>query len=142
MNKTTLAKEENVKQWYVIDATDQILGRFAVKIANLLRGRQKPIYTPHVDAGDYVIVTNAEKIRVTGKKQQQKRYMFYTGWRGNEYYRTFADFRETNPAFLIEHAVKGMLPKNRLARQMLKKLKIYAGTEHPHAAQNPSPLTF
>lgn len=138
--KTTLAKPDAEKQWYVVDAEGKILGRLAVEIANVLRGRNKPIYTPHVDTGDYVIVINADKIKLTGKKEQDKQYMFYTGWVGSEYRRNVAHFREKKPAFIIENAVKGMLPRNRLSRAMLSKLKVYAGAEHPHAAQNPQPL--
>ncbi len=138
--KTTLAKQGAEKQWFVVDADGQTLGRLAVRIANVLRGRHKPIYTPHIDAGDYVIVVNANKVRLTGKKEERKEYMFYTGWVGNEYYRTVAHFRSKNPAFLIENAVKGMLPRNKLARHMIKKLKVYAGPEHPHEAQQPKPL--
>jgi len=137
--KTTLAKTagDTEKQWYVIDANEAVLGRLAVKISRILRGRHKPTYTPHVDTGDYVIVINADKVKLTGKKEEDKQYMFYTGWVGNEYRRNAAHFRAKNPAFLIENAVKGMLPRNRLARHMIKKLKVYAGSEHPHAAQNP-----
>ena len=139
--KTTLAKNEEVeRKWFVVDASDQVLGRMAVRIANVLRGRHKPIYTPHVDAGDFVVVVNAEKVAVTGNKEEQKQYMFYSGYVGNEKYRTLADFREKRPAFIIEHAVQGMLPKNRLARQMIKKLKIYSGPDHPHEAQTPETL--
>lgn len=138
--KTTLAKQDLQKQWYIIDAEGQVLGRLAVKIANILRGRHKPIYTPHLDTGDFVIVINAEKVVVTGKKEEQKQYMFYSGYMGNEKYRKLSDFRAKRPAFIIEHAVKGMLPKNRLARKMLTKLKIYADAHHPHEAQNPQTL--
>ena len=139
--KTTLAKPETTTHdWMIVDATDQILGRIAVDIANALRGRHKPTYTPHVDTGDYVIVTNAEKIKLTGNKEEQKKYMFYSGYMGNEKYRSVADFREKRPEFIIQNAVKGMLPKNKLASQMLKKLKVYKGAEHPHEAQQPSPL--
>tara|TARA_B110000305_G_C19435029_1_gene638419 strand:- start:53 stop:481 length:429 start_codon:yes stop_codon:yes gene_type:complete len=139
--KTTLARKETVeRKWYVIDATDQILGRMAVKISAILRGRNKAIYTPNVDTGDYVVVINANKVRVTGKKEEKKEYMFYSGYVGNEYRRNLADFRENKPEFIIEHAVKGMLPKNRLSRQMLTKLKIFAGDEHEHTAQNPIAL--
>jgi large subunit ribosomal protein L13 len=139
--KTTLAKPETTTHdWKIVDATDQILGRIAVDIANALRGRHKPTYTPHVDTGDYVIVTNAEKIKLTGNKEEQKKYMFYSGYMGNEKYRSVADFREKRPEFIILNAVKGMLPKNKLASQMLKKLKVYKGAEHPHEAQQPSPL--
>ena len=138
--KTTLAKPETTThQWKIVDATDQILGRLAVQISNALRGRNNPMYTPHVDTGDYVIVTNADKIKLTGSKEEQKKYMFYSGYMGNEKYRSVADFREKRPEFIIQNAVKGMLPKNKLASQMLKKLKVYRGAEHPHEAQNPTP---
>jgi large subunit ribosomal protein L13 len=140
--KTTLARPETATHdWKIVDATDQILGRMAVKIANALRGRNKPIYTPHVDTGDYVIVTNAEKVKLTGAKDDQKTYMFYSGYMGGEKYRTVSDFREKRPEFIITHAVRGMLPKNKLAEAMLKKLKVYRGSEHPHEAQQPTPLT-
>lgn len=139
--KTTLAKKETVqRKWYVVDATGQTLGRLSVKIANILRGRDKPTYTPHVDTGDFVIITNAEKIAVTGKKEQNKTYMFYTGWVGNEYYRTLGDFREKRPDFILRHAIKGMMPRNNLGRQMFRKLKVYAGPNHPHEAQEPIAL--
>ncbi len=139
--KTTLAKKEEVeRKWFVVDASGKVLGRMAVRIADILRGRHKPIYTPHVDAGDFVVVINAEKVAVTGNKEEQKQYMFYSGYMGNEKYRNLADFREKRPTFIIEHAVKGMLPKNRLASQMIKKLKIYAGPDHPHEAQTPETL--
>jgi large subunit ribosomal protein L13 len=142
MEKSFLAQKEHVKQkWYVIDASGQVLGRLAVKIANILRGRNKSTYTPHVDTGDFVIVINADKIVLTGKKEQQKQYMFYSGYMGNEYRRSVKFFREKNPEFIIEHAVKGMLPKNKLARAMLKKLKIFRGQEHCHQAQNPVPIS-
>ncbi len=140
--KTTLAKPDAEKKWYIVDANGLTLGRMSVKIANILRGRHKAIYTPHIDAGDFVIVINADKIRLTGNKETGKKYMFYTGWVGNEYYRTVADFRKSKPEFIIEHAVKGMMPRNRLARAMMKKLKIYAGAEHPHETQNPKPLSL
>lgn len=141
--KSTLAKKEAVEhKWYIVDASDKVLGRLAVKIADVLRGRHKPTYTPHVDTGDYVVVINADKIVVTGKKEENKQYMFYTGYRGNEYRRNVKDFREKRPEFIIHHAVRGMLPKNRLADQMMKKLRIFAGGDHTHSAQNPKPLTF
>jgi len=139
--KTTLAKpNDHVKRWYVADLSDEILGRVAVRIADVLRGRHKPTYTPHVDTGDFVVVTNAEKVRVTGRKESDKRYMFYSGWMGNEKYVRLEDMRERHPEFLIRHAVKGMLPRNRLGRQMLKKLRVYTGPDHPHQAQTPEPL--
>ncbi len=137
--KTTLAKtaKDTEKTWYVVDAADQVLGRLAVKIAAILRGRHKPTYTPHIDTGDYVVVINADKVRLTGSKETDKTYMFYTGWVGTAYRRNVEHMRAHKPAFIIEHAVKGMLPKNKLANAMLSKLKVYAGSEHPHAAQNP-----
>ena len=139
--KTFLAKKETVQpKWHIIDAEGQVLGRMAVKIANVLRGRHKTTYTPHVDTGDYVIVVNAEKFVVTGKKDEQKKYMFFSGYVGGESYRSLTEQRTRNPQFIIEHAVKGMLPKNRLARQMLKKLRVFAGPEHTHGAQNPTEL--
>jgi large subunit ribosomal protein L13 len=141
--KTTVAKKENVTHgWKIVDAKDQILGRLAVKIANTLRGRDKAIYTPHVDTGDFVIVVNADKVKLTGSKEEDKKYMFYSGYMGNEKYRSVADFREKRPEFIITNAVKGMLPKNKLASQMLKKLRVYSGEEHPHSAQQPSPLAL
>ena len=141
--KTTLARPETATHdWKIVDATDQILGRLAVTIANALRGRNKPIYTPHVDTGDYVIVTNAEKIKLTGAKDEQKKYMFYSGYMGGEKYRNVAEFRAKRPEFLIMNAVKGMLPKNKLSSQLLTKLRIYAGPEHPHEAQSPQPLNL
>ena len=139
--KTTLAKAETTTHgWKIVDAKDQILGRLAVTIADSLRGRDKPIYTPHVDTGDYVVVINAEKVKLSGSKEEQKKYMFYSGYMGNEKYRSVADFREKRTEFIITNAVKGMLPKNKLADKMLKKLKVYKGAEHPHEAQQPVPL--
>lgn len=137
--KTTLAKTSNAaeKTWFVVDAADQPVGRLAVKIAAILRGRHKPTYTPHVDTGDFVVVINADKVKFTGSKETDKTYMFYTGWVGTAYRRSAEFMRAHKPEFIIEHAVKGMLPKNRLANAMMKKLKVYAGAEHPHAAQNP-----
>lgn len=140
--KTTVAKTGEVeRKWRIVDASGQILGRLAVQVANVLRGRDKPIYTPHVDTGDFVIVINAEKVKLTGNKEEQKKYMFYSGYMGGEKYRSVADFREKRPEFLIMNAVRGMLPKNKLARQMLTKLRVFAGPEHPHEAQTPDPMT-
>ena len=139
--KTFLAKKEEVQpKWFVVDAADQVLGRLAVRIANVLRGRHKPTYTPHVDTGDFVVVVNAEKVVLTGKKNDQNEYMFFNGFVGRERYRSVKEMRDKHPEFIIEHAVRGMLPKNRLARRMITKLKVYGGPEHPHAAQNPQPL--
>lgn len=136
--KTILAKKETVQpKWHLIDAEGQVLGRLAVKIANLVRGRHNPHYTPHVDTGDYVVVINAEKVVLTGKKEEQNKYMFFSGYVGGERYRKLSDVRKNKPEFIIQHAVKGMLPKNRLAVQMLKKLRVFAGPNHTHEAQNP-----
>ena len=141
--KTFLPKQLEIqRQWHVLDAKGVVLGRLAVLVANVLRGKNKPTYTPHLDAGDFVVVINAAQVKLTGKKEEQKSYMSYSGWRGGERYRTVAEVRAKHPENLIEHAVKGMLPKNRLGRQMLTKLKIYAGADHPHSAQQPKPMTL
>lgn len=139
--KTTLYTNSNhTKAWFIVDAADETLGRIAVKIANVLRGRHKPTYTPHADTGDFVVVINAEKIKVSGNKNENKRYMFYSGWMGGDSYVSMEEMRTKKPAFIIEHAVKGMLPRNILGRQMIKKLKIHSGPEHPYEAQKPKPL--
>jgi large subunit ribosomal protein L13 len=113
-----------------------------VKAANIIRGRNKASYTPHVDTGDYVIIINAEKVAVTGRKEEQNEYMSFSGYVGGESYRSLPQMREQNPAFIIEHAVKGMLPKNAIARKMLTKLRVFAGPQHPHEAQNPITITL
>jgi large subunit ribosomal protein L13 len=128
------------RQWHVIDADGAVLGRLAVQVANLLRGRNKPVYTAHLDAGDFVVVVNAEKIRVSGKKETDKTYMSYSGWKGGERYRSVAEIRAKQPEDLIHRAVKGMVPKNRLGRALLTKLKVYKGPDHPHKAQQPAVL--
>ena len=128
--------------WRIVDADGLVLGRVAEKVANVLRGRDKPTYTPHLDAGDFVIVINAEKIRVTGNKETDKEYQSYSGYRGGLKRTPLADVRAKHPERLIMKAVKGMLPKNRLAAKLLTKLKVYKGSEHPHSAQNPEPLTL
>ncbi len=136
--KTFLAKQETVQpKWYLIDAEGEVLGRIAVKAANIIRGRHKASYTPSVDTGDYVVVINAEKAVVTGKKEDQNEYMFFSGFVGGESYRSLQQQRERHPEFIIEHAVKGMLPKNRIAAKMLTKLRVFAGSAHTHEAQNP-----
>jgi len=140
MSTTFATKSDHTKEWFVVDAAEETLGRMAVKIANVLRGRHKATFTPHADAGDFVVVVNAEKVQVSGKKNSDKRYMFYSGWMGGEKYITMSDMRDKKPEFIIEHAVKGMLPRNKLGRQMIKKLKIVAGPEHPYEAQQPKPL--
>ena len=140
--KTFSAKANEVKrQWWVIDAADQVLGRVAVKAATLLRGKEKAIYTPHCDTGDFVIVINAEKVRVTGKKEEQKSYMSFSGYVGGHKSESVKSRRARHPELLVEKAVKGMIPHNRLGRSTFTKLKVYAGSEHPHVAQNPSPVT-
>ena len=139
--KTFLAKKEDVQpKWFVINASGQVLGRLAMRVANVLRGRNKATYTPHVDTGDFVVVVNADKVVLTGKKEEQNEYMFFNGYVGRERFRSLHEMRARHPEFIVEHAVRGMLPKNRLARRMFTKLKVYAGAEHPHAAQNPQPL--
>lgn len=139
--KTTLAKQDEKKNWYVIDADGMTLGRLAAQIANILRGRNKVTWTPHIDCGDYVIVINAEKVRVTGKKEQQKEYMIYTGYRGNEHYLKFSDMRENQPDNIIKWAVWGMLPRNRLTNAVYEKLKVFKGPNHNHEAQCPVAIT-
>jgi large subunit ribosomal protein L13 len=141
--KTYSAKPgEITREWYVVDAEGLTLGRLATQIADTLRGKRKPQYTPHVDTGDFVVVVNAEKIAVTGAKLDQKRYYRHSGYPGGLRSRTLREQLDRRPTEVIRTAVKGMLPKNRLARQQLTKLKVYAGPEHPHAAQNPRPLNL
>ena len=141
--KTFLPKiDVQRRAWRILDAEGLVLGRVAEKIANVLRGRDKPSYTPHLDAGDFVIVINAEKVRVTGNKETTKEYQSYSGYRGGLKRIPLADVRAKHPERLIMKAVKGMLPKNRLAAKLLTKLKVYKGSEHPHGAQNPEPLTL
>jgi large subunit ribosomal protein L13 len=136
--KTFLASKETVQpKWHLIDAEGVVLGRLAVKAANLIRGRHKASYTPSVDTGDYVVVINAEKVVLTGKKEAQNEYMFFSGFVGGESYRKLTEQRERHPEFIIEHAVKGMLPKNRIAAHMLTKLRVFAGPKHTHEANNP-----
>jgi large subunit ribosomal protein L13 len=139
--KTYLPKiNQDQKKWHVVDADGAVLGRVAVQVANILRGKNKPVFTPHLDAGDFVVVINAEKIAVTGKKETDKEFMTYSGWKCGEKFKTVAQVRENHPERLIMHAVKGMLPKNRLGARMLTKLKVYKGAEHPHKAQQPASL--
>ena len=127
------------RKWYVVDAEGQTLGRLATEIATILRGKNKPQYTPHVDTGDFVVVVNAEKVVVTGRKAEQKVYRRHSGYPGGLKVTSYEQMMERRPTEILRRAVKGMMPKNRLARQQLRKLKIYAGPEHPHAAQNPQP---
>lgn len=130
------------RNWYVVDAQDYILGRLASNVAHVLRGKNKPAFAPHQDLGDFVIVVNASKVQLTGRKAEQKTYFRHTGYPGGEKYTSFKEMIEKHPDRVIEHAVRLMLPKNALGRQMLKKLKVYGGSEHPHQAQNPQPLKF
>ncbi len=134
---TPATRERN---WLVVDATDKTLGRLATQIADVLRGKRKPQYTPHCDVGDFVIVVNAERVAVTGNKRSEKRYYRHSGYPGGLRSRTFAEMQARRPEEIIRLAVKGMLPRNRLARQQLTKLKVYAGPDHPHAAQKPQPM--
>ena len=141
MEKTFVTKAQDIqREWYVVDATGQTLGRLASKIARIVRGKHKPIYSPAVDAGDYVIVVNAEKIHVTGGKLDKKIYYHHTGYPGGLKEIALRDLLKKHPTRVIKFAVRGMLPKNRLGRRMFKKLKVYAGPDHPHEAQQPKPM--
>ena len=140
---TQHANEATVQRnWYVVDGTNQTVGRMCAKIASVLRGKNKAYFTPHVDCGDYVIVTNCDKVRFTGKKLDDKFYINYSGYPGGKKEEAAGDLLKRRPDVVIERAVKGMLPKNKLGRKMYKKLFVYAGTEHPHTAQNPKELKF
>ncbi len=141
--KSYMAKpEEMERKWYVIDAEDKVLGRLATEVATILTGKHKPIYTPHVDTGDFVIIINADKVKLTGKKLEQKKYYYHTGYPGGLKAVPYKQMMEKNPEKAIELAVKGMMPKNRLGRQMYKKLKVYSGPEHNHEAQRPEIYEF
>jgi large subunit ribosomal protein L13 len=139
--KTFSAKASEVpRKWWLIDAKDQVLGRVAVKAANLLRGKEKSVFTPHVDTGDFVIVVNADKVRVTGKKEEQKTFMSFSGYVGGHKSENVRARRVRHPELLVERAVRGMIPHNRLGRSVYRKLKVYRGEDHPHAAQQPAPV--
>jgi len=139
--KTHLPKNHlEQRKWHVVNADGAILGRLAVQVANILRGKNKAIFTPHLDAGDFVVVINAEKVKLTGKKETAKEFMSYSGWKGGEKYASVAQVRAKHPEKLITHAVRGMVPKNRLGRVLMTKLKVYKGSEHPHSAQQPATL--
>ena len=139
--KTYSANPATVRRdWFVVDAEGQTLGRLATEVARRLRGKHKPEYTPHVDTGDYIVVINAEKVRVTGTKEKDKMYFHHTGYIGSMKSTNLAKLRAEHPTRIIEHSVKGMMPKNALGRAMFRKLKVYAGAEHNHAAQQPQPL--
>jgi large subunit ribosomal protein L13 len=139
--KTAFARKSDIeKKWHVVDADGLVVGRLAARIATILRGKNKPVYTPHVDTGDYVIVLNAEKVRFTGKKLENKEYFRHTGYPGGIRSRTAKEIMKETPEKIIMSAVRGMLPKNTLGRQQMKKLKVYRGTQHPHGPQNPETL--
>ncbi|MFQ5751192.1 MAG: 50S ribosomal protein L13 [bacterium] len=139
--KTFVPKEADInKKWYLVDADGKVLGRLASEVATILRGKHKAIYSPHVDVGDYVVIVNAEKVRVTGKKAKNKRYFRHTGYPGGLRFDTYADLIKKHPERILEKAIKGMLPHNKLGRKMYKKLKIYAGENHRHQAQKPETL--
>jgi large subunit ribosomal protein L13 len=143
MNKTLLPNPETLEQkWYIIDAADQRLGRLATEVAMILRGKNKPTFTPHLDTGDFVIIVNAEKIDVTGRKREQKLYRRHSGRPGGMKIETFDKLQARIPERIIEHAIKGMLPKNSLGRKLFTKLKVYAGPSHPHQAQQPETLVI
>ncbi len=136
--KTYSAKAEEVdRKWWLIDAKNRVLGDVAVQAARILRGKNKPIFTPHVDTGDFVVVINAKDVKLTGKKEEAKRYTSYSGFVGGHHSKSPRNVRDTHPERLVEMAVRGMIPHNRLGRAVFKKLKVYAGSEHPHEAQNP-----
>ena len=139
--KTKSQRKEDVeRKWYVVDADGQVLGRMCTSIAHVLRGKHRPEYTPHVDCGDNVIVINADKVRLTGSKVEQKTYLRYSGYPGGQKKTTAREMQDKNPAFIVENAVRGMLPKTRLGRAMFNKLFVYTGSEHPHQAQKPEVL--
>ena len=145
--KTFSAKPAGVpggieQKWYVVDAENEVVGRLAARIATILRGKHKPEYTPHVDTGDFIVVVNADKVRFTGKKETDKQYFRHTGFPGGVKLSTPKEVRQSKPEFIVENAVKGMLPRTKLGRAMISKLNVYAGPDHPHAAQQPESLTF
>jgi len=143
MNKTYSPKLAEIdRQWFVVDANGQVLGRLAAQVAATLRGKHKPMYTPHMDTGDFVVVVNADKVTLTGRKEDQKIYYRHSGRPGSLQQATARQLRSTRPIKLVENAVKGMLPKNRLGRQLYRKLKVYAGPDHPHQSQKPTVLEF
>jgi len=138
MKTFSLKNTEVVRDWVVFDAADKVLGRFATKIADKLRGKDKPTFTPHVDGGDFVVVINADKVKVTGNKADQKKYYKHSLYPGGLKEKSFKEVLESSPERIIENAVKGMLPKNKLGKSIIKKLKVYSGSKHPHESQNPS----
>ena len=134
--------EDAEKRWFLIDVKDQVLGRLAANVARVIRGKNKPVFTPNMDTGDYVIIINAEKVMLTGKRETQKTYFHHTMYPGGAKFRSFQEVMKKNPEFAIENAVKGMLPKTKLGKKIIKNLKVYAGDQHPHSAQKPEVLSF
>ncbi|MFO7524763.1 MAG: 50S ribosomal protein L13 [Ignavibacteriaceae bacterium] len=134
--------EDADKKWYLVDAKDQILGRLASQVASIIRGKNKAIFTPNMDTGDFVVVVNADKIKVTGKRETLKQYIRHTGYPGGQKITNIQDMLVKKPEFIVENAVRGMLPKNRLGKKLIKKLKVYAGEDHPHTAQKPETISF
>lgn len=140
---TFIAKKDEVERnWVLVDAKDKVLGRLAADVASILRGKTKPTYTPHIDVGDFVVIINADKVKLTGRKLEQKKYYNHSGYMGGLRERTARQLLEKNPEEIIKHAVKGMLPKNSLGRSMFKKLKVYTGENHPHEAQQPQAINL
>lgn len=137
-----IKSEDADKRWYLVDAKDQVLGRLASQIAKIIRGKNKPTFTPNMDTGDFVVVINADKVKLTGKRPEMKQYIHHSGYPGGQKIRSVREVKQTKPEFLVENAVKGMLPKNRLGRKLIKKLKVYTGESHPHSAQKPEPISF
>ncbi|MFQ5645340.1 MAG: 50S ribosomal protein L13 [bacterium] len=139
---STTQKDTSGKNWFLVDASDVVLGRLATNVAQLLKGKHRPFYSPSIDTGDHVVIINAEKVKITGNKADQKVYHNYTGYFGGLKTRTYQDLLEKKPEDILRHAIKGMLPKNSLGRKMIKKLKVYQGADHPHEAQNLQPLSL
>jgi len=137
-----IKSEDADRKWFIVDAQDQVLGRLASRVAGVIRGKYKPVFTPNMDAGDFVVVVNAEKVKVTGKRETLKQYVRHSGYPGGQKFTSLQEMLAKKPEFVIQHAVKGMLPKNRLGRVLIKKLKVYAGDQHPHAAQKPETLSL
>lgn len=137
-----IASEDSEQKWYIIDATDKIVGRLAAKVARVVRGKEKPTFTPNADTGDFVVIINADKVKIASKRAEQKTYFHYSGYPGGAKFKSYADVTRTNPAFILNHAIKGMLPKTKLGNKLIKKVKIYAGEEHPHKAQKPEILSI
>jgi large subunit ribosomal protein L13 len=141
--KTVSANAKTVtKKWVIVDAQDQIVGRLSSEVAKILRGKHRPDYTPHVDGGDYVIIINAEKVRFTGDKMNEKEYVHYTGYPGGQRFATPTEWLKKNPTLILENSIRGMLPKNRLGREIFRNLHIYTGKDHPHTAQKPTEIKF